>query len=132
MFVRPSIREVPNDTEGVYAFHIMGEVGADDMSAMGAYMNERFDRHDSVSMLLIFDRYDGSERGASLDWEVIKSQVRSLSKVDKYAVVGAPDRAAKMVETFGSVIPVETRAFDTAAEGWSFVGARAEDADLHN
>ncbi len=124
MFVTPSVRETPNDADNVFAFHIIGEVSRDDMSAMAEYMNEQFDRHDKVSMLLIFDRYEGSETGASFDWSVLKSQVRSLGKVEKYAVVDAPDRAAKTIETMDSIIPVDARAFEHADDAWAFVGAR--------
>ncbi len=81
-------------------------------------------------MLLIFDSYGGAETGASLDWSVVKSRVRSLAKVERYAVVDAPERAAKMIETMGAVLPVEARAFDREEEAWAFVGARAEDQKM--
>lgn len=126
MLVKPSLREVPNDTPGVFAFHVMGEVSAEDMAAMAEYMNAQFDRHDKVSMLLIFDSYGGSERGASLDGSVIRSQLRSLSKVDRYAVVNAPDHAEGMIKTMNALIPVTARTFDSADEAWDFVGARPE------
>ncbi len=131
MLVRPTVREVPNDTAGVYAFHILGEVTAEDMSAMAEHMNERFDRHDKVSMLLIFDAFRGAEKGANTDWGVIKSRLRALSKVDKYAVVNAPERAERMIEAMNAVIPVEARTFDSADAAWAFVGALPEDAHLH-
>ena len=127
MFMTSSIRETPNDADGVYAFHIMGEVSAEDMEKMSEYMNAQFDIHEKVSMLLIFDRYDGAESGATFNWESFKARLRSLRHVDRYAVVNAPGRAEKMVEVMGSVIPVETRAFDTEDEGWAFVGATALD-----
>ncbi len=132
MLMTPSIRECPNDGDTVYAFHILGQVSADDMARMAEYMNDRFDRHDKVSMLLIFDSYGGAETGASFDWSVIKSQVRSLAKVEKYAVVAAPDRAARMIETMGAILPVEARAFETEVEGWDFVGARADDQKMRS
>ncbi|QFU07483.1 hypothetical protein PARPLA_00947 [Rhodobacteraceae bacterium THAF1] len=130
MFTTPTVRQAPADTDGVYAFHIVGEVTSDDMETMAEYMNTQFDTHDKVSMLLIFDRYDGAESGASLDWDVIKSRVRSVAKVDKYAVVGAPEKAGDMVETMSKVLPVDGRAFDTEAEGWAFVGAKPKEEEL--
>ena len=131
MFTTASVRETPNDTDSVYAFHIMGEVSAEDMSAMADYMNRAFDTHDKVSMLLIFDRYGGAERGASADWSVIKSRLRSLTNVDKYAVVNAPDSAESMIRTMGALIPVDVRTFDDEDAAWAFVGARALDRDIH-
>lgn len=130
MLTTPTIRECPNDGDGVYAFHIVAEVTADDLKAMADYMNDAFDRHDKVSMLMIFDTGESAEAGATLDWSVMRSQLRSLSKVEKYAVVDAPERAARMIETLGAVLPLEARAFETEDEAWAFVGACAEDRKM--
>ena len=130
MFTTATIREAPNNTEGIYAFHIIGKVTSDDMSAMAAYMNEQFDRHDKVSMIMIFDIADGAESGASFDWEVIKSRVRSLRKVDKYAVVDAPERAERMIAAMDKFIPVDARTFDTEDAAWDFVCAKPLEQDL--
>ncbi|SPJ24838.1 STAS/SEC14 domain-containing protein [Palleronia abyssalis] len=124
MFTTPSVREEPTDTGNVFAFHIVKEVSAEDMTAMSEYMNAQFDTHDKVSMLLIFDHYDGAETGASLNLEALKARFRSLAKVERYGVVNAPDRAAKLIETMGAIIPVEAKTFDREDDGWSFVGAR--------
>ena len=130
MLTTATIREAPNDAEGVFAFHIMGEVTAEDMAAMARYMNEQFDRHDKVSMIMIFDIAKGAERGASFDWEVIKSRVRSLTKVEKYAVVDAPENAERMISAMNKFIPTEARAFDTEEEAWEFVQARPFDQTM--
>ncbi|WP_168771086.1 STAS/SEC14 domain-containing protein [Palleronia sediminis] len=124
MLVTPSIRETPTDRADVYAFHIMGEVSEDDMEDMAERMNDVFDRHDKVSMLLIFDRYEGAETQAHFDWDVIRSRLRSVTKVEKYAVAKAPERAGKLVERFGKLLPLEARAFDDVDAAWVFVGAR--------
>lgn len=130
MFVTPSIRETPTDTAGVFAFHIIGEVSSDDMIALAETMNDRFDAHEKVSMLLIFDRYEGAERGANLDWTVIKSRLRSVVNIDKYVLVNAPQGAARMVETFGKLLPVDAMSFDDEDAAWEFVGARALDQQI--
>lgn len=121
-----SIKQIAASDPAVYAFAIDGEVSKSDMETMADYMNEKFDAHDTVSMLLIFERYDGSEAGAGFEWSSLKSRIRSISKVDKYAVVGAPDGARRMIEGMGKIIPVEARTFDAAERdaAWAFVGAR--------
>ena len=123
MFVSPSIREAPNDREDVFAFHIVDEVSADEMQEMSHYMDTQFDRHDKVSMILIFDRYRGSESGASLNWDVIKTRLKSLTKVEIYALVNAPGSVARLLEVFGRLIPVDAKAFDNEAEAWAYVGS---------
>ncbi|PZX15739.1 SpoIIAA-like protein [Palleronia aestuarii] len=121
-----TIQQIPTDNPDLYAFRVTGEVTGADMEAMAEYMNAAFDTHEKVSMLLLFENYHGSETGAGLDWDSVKSRFRSLSKVDKYAVVGAPDGAARMIDMMDKVIPVDARTF-TAGEAdaaWRFVGAR--------
>ena len=60
-----------------------------------------------------------------LDGDVITSRFRALRHVSRYAVIGAPANAAKMINLMDKVIPVEAKAFDTeqTVEAWNFVGA---------
>lgn len=126
-----TITQLQVDNPAVFAFTIRGQVSEEDMKAMAATMNAAFDTHDSVSMLLIFAVYDGSETGAGLNAETLKSQFRSLSHVDKYAVVGAPPAAAGMINAMDKLIPVDARTFDAAdeQEAWRFVGAQPLNPD---
>lgn len=125
MLQSETINQIPVDNPLVYAFRITGEINAEDLKAMGSTMNGAFDIHPSVSMLLIFDSFQGLDAGAGLDMETFKSQFRSLSKVDKYAVVGAPSVAETMIKLMDKVIPTDARTFDQAEEqaAWDFVGA---------
>jgi len=127
----PAITQLQVDNPAVFAFLIRGEVTHEDMKAMGATMNAAFDTYDSVSMLLIFAPYDGSETGAGLSAEALKSRFRSLSHVEKYAVVGAPPAAAAMINAMDTLIPVDARTFNAAdeQEAWRFVGARPINSD---
>ena len=120
-----SINQILVDNPLVYAFRIRGEVNADDLKAMGATMNAAFDVHPSVSMLLIFERFEGLEGGAGFDMDTVRSQFRSLAKVDKYAVVGAPSMASTLIKVMDKVIPTDARTFDRSDEAaaWEFVGA---------
>ncbi|MDB5664312.1 STAS/SEC14 domain-containing protein [Cypionkella sp.] len=120
-----SINQIPVDNPSVYAFRISNEVQAEDLKAMAQTMNNAFDVHSSVSMLLIFEQYEGVETGAGFDMETFKSQFRSLAKVDKYAVVGAPSIASTMINVMEKVIPTDARTFERSEElvAWQFVGA---------
>jgi SpoIIAA-like len=119
-----TISQIPVLSPSVYAFNIHGEVEKDDLAQMAEVMNEAFDTHDKVSMLLIFAPYDGAEPGAGLDLEVLLSQFRSILKVDKYAVVGAPSFATTMINVMDKMMPVEARTFNHSEEdqAWAFVG----------
>lgn len=125
MLQSESINQIPVDNPLVYAFRITGEINAEDIKAMGATMNDAFDMHKSVSMLLIFEHYEGLDAGAGFDMETLTSQFRSLAKVDKYAVVGAPSAASTLINVMDKVIPTDARTFDryNEASAWAFVGA---------
>ncbi len=120
-----TISRIPTDNPAVFAFRISGEVAAEDMKSMGATMNDAFDAFSTVSMLLVFDDYEGLDTGAGLDMETFTSQFRSLVKVDRYAVVGAPAAATTMIRVMDKVIPTDARTFNRSEEraAWSFVGA---------
>ena len=82
-------------------------------------------------MLLIFAPYEGAQAGAGFDLEVMTSQFRSIVKVDKYAVVGAPSFAATLINVMDKIMPVDARTFsrDEETEAWDFVGARPLNGD---
>lgn len=112
--MKSSITPIVVDNPTVYAFEIRGHVTDDDMEAMAETMNAAFDAHEGkVDMLLVFEGFQGSDRDVLFDWDVMKAQFRSLSKVDRYVVVGAPQRARSMIERGGALSPVDTYTFDS-------------------
>jgi hypothetical protein len=126
MLMTPSIREIPGTPADLFAFRIEGEVGRDDMAAMGRRMVEVFeDRDDPVDMLLIFGSYEGAETFAGFSWPAIRSRTESLWNVRRYVTACAPEGASRMVEAMGKVIPPEAHAFDTEAEAWAHLGVTA-------
>ncbi|QUJ76343.1 STAS/SEC14 domain-containing protein [Sulfitobacter albidus] len=126
MFTCPSIIQIPTTRDDLFAFRITAEVSREDMAGMADHMNGIFDSHEGkVDMLMIFDRYEGAETGASLSWESVKSRFRSVSNVGRYIVVGAPERAERMIEIMDHLIPVEAETFDTEEAAWRELGAEA-------
>lgn len=121
-----TVRRIAATDPATFAFEIDGEVTAAEMEGMADVMNAAFDTHDTVNMLLIFRRYEGSEAAAGFDWSSIRSRFRALAKVDKYVTVGAPDAAETMIETMATVMPIEARTFDLDEidAAWAYVGAR--------
>lgn len=127
-----SVNRIPTDRNDLYAFEIDGEVSGEDMESMSRLMNSAFDAQDGkVDMLLLFRDYEGSEAGASLDWDVVSSRFRSLAHVDRYVVINAPERAEKLIQTMAKLMPVEAHTFgmDEAAKAWHLLGARPLDAE---
>ena len=126
MLTLPSLTQIATSRPDLFAFRITGEVSREDMTAMAEYMNDIFDRHeDKVDMLMIFDRYEGAETGASLSWESLKSRFRSATNVGRYIVVGAPDAAEGMIEIMDHLIPVKAETFDEEIAAWRALDAEA-------
>lgn len=106
-----------------YGFRIDGKVTDKDMTAMAERVLDAFDDHDKIDMLLVFDAFDGSERGASLSMASIRAQVASLTNVRAYVTAAAPESAGDMVETFGKLLPVDARSFATEAEAKAYLAS---------
>ncbi len=120
-----TIEQIAVNKAEVYAFRITGQVEPEDLKQMGAVMNDAFEIHKSVSMILVFDAFDGVEAGAGFDMETVRSQFRSVAKVDKYAVVGAPTAAATMIKIMDKILPTDARIYASSDEpaAWAFIGA---------
>jgi hypothetical protein len=75
-------------------------------------------------MLMRLDGFTDSDKTALFDGDVIVSRWRSLFNVEKYAVVGAPDGASKMIDFMDKLLPVDAKAFSSKQErdAWDFVG----------
>lgn len=126
-----SIQQVSTTRPDLFAFRIDGEVSRDDMTEMASFMNEKFDTYDKVDMMLIFDKYDGAEAGASLSWEALKSRVKSISNVERYVVVGAPQEAQDMLNAMGKLLPVQAETFDDEEAAWDAMGAQVNLTSTH-
>lgn len=113
MFASSSINGMKTSRRDLYAFRISGTVTSEDMAGMAKFMNEAFDKHDSVDMLLYFDNFEGREPGAGFGIEQFKSQFRALSHVNRYVTANAPEQAQEMISFFDNFISVKAENHDT-------------------
>lgn len=63
------------------------------------------------------------------DRDVISSRFRALTHVDKYVVVGAPEKARYMLDILDELIPVDAHTFELSEidKAWELLGvSRAE------
>ncbi|MFO7806700.1 MAG: STAS/SEC14 domain-containing protein [Paracoccaceae bacterium] len=124
LFTSGSVTQIATTDPKVYAFRITGHVDDDTSEELAKFMNTAFDTHDGkVDMLLDMTFFSGSDWDSFLDGDVITSRFRALKHVHRYAVVGAPAGAARMISMMDKIIPVEARAFDDLEAAWAFVGA---------
>jgi hypothetical protein len=107
------------------AFEIADKISKVDIEDMARQIEEAFDAHDRVDILLIMSDFEGLDAGAVFDGEALGAQVRSIRHVRKYGVVGAPAWARAMIEFSDFLSPVEAKTFDLAeeAEAWAWIEA---------
>lgn len=124
--MQSSIRQISTSEANVYAFEISGQLDKHDMKGMAATMQQAFDAHEKVNMLLIFKDYEGSEAGAAISTEALQAQWKSLGNVQRYAVVGAPEHAESLIALMDKIVPVNAETFgeDEVDSAWAWVGAR--------
>lgn len=125
-----AVRRIETTNPCVLAFEISGELSSEDMNSIGSAMNEAFDIYEKVSLLLVFSEFEGAKISSVFDTEALKAQLRSILKIEKYGVVGAPEAVQSLLDTMGLVMPVESRTFDRQAieKAWEFVEARPASA----
>ena len=115
---------IPTDHDHVYAFDVTGDLDAAGMGEMGDILNAAFDAHDGkINVLLRFKNFEASDAGVGTTLSAMKAQLRSLTHVGRYAVVGAPQAAETMINFFNHLIPVHARTFEATEEqaAWDFV-----------
>ena len=111
-------------------FEIDAHIAKEDIEAMAEQVEQSFDNHKTVDMLLIMAPFEGMDAAAAFDLKALGVQARSVRHVRKYAVVGAPGWARAMIDVSSLVSPVEAKTFDLAqeADAWTWVdeGVEAE------
>lgn len=122
----PRIVRIPATEPNVHAFRLWPGFDGDDLRAVAESLDAAFDRQERVNMLLILEDMSTSDAAGGFSLKSVKTQARALSHIDRYAVVGAPDAAARMLSAFDAISGIDARAFerDDEAAAWRFVGAK--------
>lgn len=118
-----SINRVPSGRADLLAFRVSGRINKAAIQGMAEQALQAFDQFETVDMIVLMEEFQGLTIGASFDPTNLWSQMRSLAKVNRYAVVGAPDVAEGMITLMDRFIPVEARAFDSDQknDAWRWV-----------
>ena len=124
------VREIRTTEPNVFAYDIPGAVSEEDLKRMATRLDAAYETHEQVSLLLLFESYEGNEFGALLDPEVVKTHFKSITNLHRYAVVGAPAHMDVALKAVAAVLPIEPKTFAKGeiAEAWAWVGARPEAA----
>ncbi len=122
----PSIHFIQTNNDRVVAYAIDGSISEKDVKNAAKVLNEAFEKHDKINILVRMKDFRGYDLYAFLNDDLYRMKYKALSKVEKYAVVGAKPWMRNLMELISPLFTMETRVFDEAEEAaaWDWVGAQ--------
>lgn len=124
----PAITRISTDADNVYAFEIDGIISVADMPMMTDELNGFMDAHSKVRMLARIKHF-GFDPAIYLQGDLLSTKLKALQKLERYAIVGAPQWMQKAIEALNPMLSgIEVRAFagDKEIGAWSWIGAQAK------
>lgn len=125
----PAIRFLPTSRDNVLAFEIDGMITAEEMPAVIEEIESLFADHDRVRLLNRMTDFGGVDPAIFLQQGLVSMKLVALGKVERYAIVGAPDWMNRLIETMNPVFEqMEMRAYPANREdqAWAWLGATLE------
>jgi hypothetical protein len=109
---RSCVNRLEERRPDLVTFEVLGRLDADDMRWMADQIDEAFDTHGRIDMLVIFRPFDGATTGAVFEPKALKVELASAAHVRRYGVVGAPAWADAMIALGGLITPIDARTFN--------------------
>jgi hypothetical protein len=104
--------DVVQADDAVYlAFEFDRKLDGAQVEQMAQMVERAIDTHDELRLLLDMRNTEEFAVGAFVSPKGLLASIKSIGPVKRYAVVGAPKIAEAAVETFGKLLPLESRAF---------------------
>jgi len=121
-----SIRFLQTTNPNVFAYEINGRVRAKDVKAVVNEFKPYLEKEGKVNVLAKLSDFNGFDLFAMIEEDLVKLKFKSLSKVDKYAVIGPKPWMRNLLELFYPLTSVKLRVFDQDEEAaaWEWVGAQ--------
>ena len=122
----PSIHFLQATNPNVFAYEVKGRVRAKDVKAVVNEFKPFLEREGKVNVLAKLSDFNGFDLLAMIEDDLVKLKFKSLSKVDKYAVIGPKPWMRNLLELFYPWTNVKLRVFDKDEEAaaWDWVGAQ--------
>lgn len=118
--MRTDVHKIGDTAILMFAFdHTLDKPQVDEMAR---HVERAMDTQGDLRLLLDMRATEEFSPGAFVSPKGMLTSLKSIGPVSRYAVVAAPAIAATAVETFGTLLPLESRAFDAheieAAKAW--------------
>jgi hypothetical protein len=122
----PSIHFLQTTNENVFAYEVNGRVRAKDVKAVVNEFKPYLDKDGKINVLAKLSDFNGFDMLAMIEDDLVKLKFKSLSKVDKYAVIGPKPWMRNLMELFYPLTSIKLRVFDKDEEAgaWEWVGAQ--------
>ena len=121
-----SLRFIQTTSGGVFAYEIDGRLREKDIKNAVKEFSSYLEKEGKVNVLARLTNFHGFDLTAIFDDDLAKMKYRSLSKVERYAVVGAPTWMQNLMELIAPAFSTKIRFFEPKEEdeAWEWVGAR--------
>jgi hypothetical protein len=121
-----SVHFLQTTNPNVFAYEVNGRVRANDVKAVVKEFKPYLERDGKINVLARLSDFNGFDLLAMIEDDLVKLKFKSLSKVDKYAVIGPKPWMRNLLELFYPLTSVKLRVFDKDEEAaaWEWVGAQ--------
>lgn len=122
----PSIRFLQTTNPNVFAYEVNGRVRAKDVKAVVNEFKPYLENEGKINVLAKLSDFNGFDLLAMIEDDLVRLKFKSLSKVEKYAVIGPKPWMRNLMELFYPVTNIKLRVFDKGeeADAWEWVGAQ--------
>lgn len=125
MLILPTIAQIGTSRDDLLAYRVTGAISSAEMDQFAEHLNKVFDSHDSIDLMMVFDRYQEAEGADIFDWAAIRSWFRAEAKIGRYVVVGNAEHTQELLDGLSSILPVEPEIFDEEIAAWRSLDAHA-------
>jgi hypothetical protein len=122
----PSIHFLQTTNPNVFAYEVNGRVRAKDVKAVINEFKPYLGKEGKINVLAKLSDFNGFDLLAMIEDDLVRLKFKSLSKVDKYAVIGPKPWMRNLMELFYPLTNIKLRVFDSGEEAaaWEWVGAQ--------
>lgn len=123
---KPAIHFLQTTNEKVFAYEINGRLREKDIKNTVEAMKPYIEREGKFNVLVRLKDFNGFDLTALLDDAVAKLKYRAISRVERYAIVGAKPWMRNFFELISPLFSAEIRVFEASDEAaaWEWVGAQ--------
>lgn len=122
-----AFRFLPTSKDDVLAFEINGVISSEEMPGVIKEFEAFLERHEKVRLLNRMKHFGGIDPAVFMQGGLVSMKLAAMQKVERYAIVGAPDWASQMIETLNPAFAdIDMRTFqaDREADAWAWLGAQ--------